>query len=233
MERFILGLLLTAIIGIVHYFGEQINKQLKAPKSVVTSFSAGISVSYVFLMLLPELHKGFQHFGDYTFLLAMIGFSGLHILEKVIYRHEKTLEDIKKDFKELHSVFLFVYHFGMGIVLYYILETNFLEGTLFFIPLLMHTAISSLSLKELNEDILDMRSVKILISLSGVLGVLTTHLVGISFREFHMILGLITGMFLHVVISDSMEADAMGEPSSFLLGVSAYTALITYLWTFL
>ena len=229
----LLGLLLTVILGIVHFFGEQINEKLIAPASIITSFSAGISVSYVFLMLLPELHKGFGQFGDYTFLFAMVGFAGVHMIEKAIYRHEKTLEDIKRDFKELHSVFLFIYHLGMGTVLFYILRTSPLEGTLFFIPLLLHTAISSLSLKELNEDVLDITSVKILISVSGVAGVLIASFTGVSFGQFHVILGIITGMFLHVVISDSMEAEAKGETWSFLLGIILYSLLIISLWTFL
>ncbi len=221
---------LSIILAAVHFFGEEINEKYPA-KGPITSFSAGITVSYIFLQLLPELTTSTQRFGNYTFLFALAGFATVHIAEKYIYHHDRDINELKHDFKLLHTVFLFLYHLGIGIILYFLLQTDLVHGILFFVPVLFHTAISSLSLKELHEDILDSTPVRLLVSISAPVGSFLAHLLSPTVTQFHIVIGLIAGMFLYIATSDSLTPESKGEPWSFLAGVLLYTAIILITWS--
>lgn len=225
-----LALGLGVLLAATHFFGEEINEKYP-PKGAVTSFSAGITVSYIFLQLLPELQTQAQNFGNYTFLYALAGFATVHIAEKYIYHHDKSVNDLKHDFRLLHTIFLFLYHLGLGIILYFLLNADVVHGVLFFVPVLLHTAISSLSLKELHEDILDSLPVKLTVSISAPTGVIISHLLNPTLTQFHIVIGLIAGMFLYIATSDSLTPQSKGEPWSFLSGVLFYTAIILLTWS--
>jgi hypothetical protein len=222
--------ILGAVIALVHYFGEEINDRLTATQHLLGAFAAGVTVSYIFLQLFPELTKGTEFFGDFHFLFALIGFSIIHIAEKWIVQHEKTIDDIKKDFKELHSIFLFVYHFVIGLLLYTLLTRDVTQGILFFVPVLLHTAVSSLSLKELHEEIMHTPLVEISVSLAVLFGVAAAAFMDIGLATFHVLLGLVTGTFLYLVIHDSLPS-RNGSSFGYVLGVILYLVVIAVTWS--
>ncbi|MDY6766358.1 MAG: hypothetical protein SVW77_03240, partial [Candidatus Nanohaloarchaea archaeon] len=52
----------------------------------------------------------------------------------------------------------------------------------------------------------------------------------ISTAVFHVLLGLVTGLFLYVVIRDSLPAEESGAPAYFLAGMLIYTAIVVRIW---
>lgn len=224
----VLPWLFAALLVIVHFFGEQIARHERHAE--LTSFATGVTVTYIFLQLLPEHHKGIEHLGEFGWFSALIGFSLLHAIEKYIYGHEKSVEQIRHDFKELHSSFLFAYYTMIGVILTYLVQRDVVHGTLFFIPVFLHTTISSLSLTELHDDIVNNRFVHMAIINAVVLGVLAATLVPIGPAMFHILLGVLTGMFLYIIIHDSMAQKTEGYVFSFLLGTVLYSGVIVYLW---
>lgn len=224
------GVIFALLIGIVHHLGERIDHMGYRHRPAIASFSAGAAVAYLFLQLFPELKQGVTYLGNYTFLYALFGFASVHMAEKWIYQHEGTFEDLKKDFKELHSVFLFSYYFAIGVVIQYLLGQSVVRGTLFFIPVFLHTAISSLALHELHEDVLERLPVKIAISSASLLGVLLSFSFHVRPETFFMVLGIVTGMFFYVVTRDAIPSADNGTVQSFFVGLVFYAVIIIATW---
>ncbi|MDY6771049.1 MAG: hypothetical protein SV186_03775 [Candidatus Nanohaloarchaea archaeon] len=192
-----------------------------------------MTVTYIFLQLLPELYRGVTYFGHHAFLLPLAGFTGMHLVEKYIYSHGKDPDELRNDFKELHSIFLFIYHFSLGIIAVFLLRISLIEGVLFFLPVLFHTAASSLSLKELHEDILENTVVRFLVAFSVVLGVGAAVLLDVTLSHYHSLIGVVTGLFMYVVIRDSLSAQGDSRPWGFLAGTLCYTGIILAAWSLL
>ena len=140
-----MGILLTAI----HYLSDSIRLLGHGHRMRVASFSAGAYLSYLVLDLLPSLFQDGTSPARLSLVFVLAGFSFFHLLEKALWRHRtKSVEDLRRELKEAHSAAFFLYHFILGILLVSIISTAGLRaGVLFFIPLLLITAVSSLSLK--------------------------------------------------------------------------------------
>ncbi len=219
------SILLAALLGISHFAGEEINEILDT-NLWLASTSAGITVSYVFLQLLPEFQEGIPVLGTEIFVFGMLGFSAMHLMEVMIYRHDSHVDELREDFRELHTASIFIYYIALGILLYRLATRSLVDAVLFFSPVLLHTAFSSLSLKELHEDVLNIGWVKFFLGSASVLGVFAASIVRITPLYFHSILGLIVGMFLYVSISDSIALRDEGHPLAFILGLTFYSGII-------
>jgi len=230
-SAFITALGFAAILAVVHFFGEEIDEQTYPRQHLIASFAAGLTVAYIFLQLFPEVHAGVDAAGNIVFLLSLGGFAAMHVTEKYIYHHDLTAEEFKEDFREFHSAFLFIYHLALGMIVWFLLQDSLARGTLFFIPVLFHTFVSSLSLTELDEEVLDSLLVKIAVSSSVLLGVILAHLLTITAFQFYTITAAVTGMFLYVVIRDSIKPGDATEPLGFLLGATLYTIIILLIWS--
>jgi len=225
----VLPWVLALVLALVHYFGESINDRIADTKHRIGSFSAGVTVTYIFLVLFPEMTNGTHYYGDFAFIFALIGFTAIRMTENWVVTHERDIEEIRKDYREIHSVFLFSYNFAIGMVFHYLTAVNVLEGMLFFVPVLLHTAVSSISLKELDEEILDIPVVEFGVSSAFLFGVSVSYLFTPTPDVFHVLLSLVTGTFLYLVIHDGLTAEN-SAPISYSAGIVLYTLFIVLTW---
>ncbi|GAG73755.1 unnamed protein product [marine sediment metagenome] len=97
-----LALILGVIFGIVFFIVDIYNEN--KTKEINTSLIAGITVTYFFVILLPEIDSGLEElpFGLYKFIGILIGFSTIHLTEKVILLRveQKSQVKLKEIFKE-------------------------------------------------------------------------------------------------------------------------------------
>lgn len=226
----VLALGFGVVLAITHFLGEHLDSADWTHRRGLASFAAGVTGAYAFLQLLPEHAGGVTHLGDAVFFFSLGGFLLVHVTEQLIYRYERNPREIRRDFKELHSLFLFSYYFAIGIVITDLTRVSVLAGTLFFLPVVLHTAISSMALTELHEDVLDVGWIKALVSGAVLIGVGAALAVPIPIGLFHALLGGITGMFLYVVIHDSLPEPGESAPFSFLMGVGFYGLVIVATW---
>lgn len=223
MELYI-GLGMAFLIGLVHFFGEEIDEYLTSKNLLFASFSAGLTVSYFFLAMLPEMSEASINI-EYEFLFALAGFSTFYIIEEVIYERESNLSKVKKEFKELHSIFIFSYHFAVGFLIFFLMEKGFNHALLFYIPVLVHTGVNSLAIKEMDEEMLDKAWIKIFASFSAVFGVLTSYLIDASEAASFSIFGFIGGMFLYIVVHDALDPKRE-RPIGFMVGVALFSLIV-------
>lgn len=223
----LLALVFAIILGIVHYHAESIH--LHKNKEKLISFGAGVMLAYLILDLFPMLFQGVGLLNNALFLFILLGFSLLHIIEKYIYQHASKQKKLR-ELKEAHSITFFIYYFIIGIILLEITSQNYLQGFLLFIPLLFHTTIGSISIKEIHHSIKEKQLVRIFLSSSPLIGALLASYIFIpSFINFAM-LGFISGVLLYIITREVIPKENKGDPVNFLLGISIYTTLIVITW---
>lgn len=223
----ILGTLSAFVIGLIHFFGEEVDEYLSSDSLFLASFSAGFTVSYFFLSMLPEIAEKSLSL-DYEFIFALMGFAAFYLVEEFIYERGSNLSEVRKEFKELHSVFIFSYHFAVGFILYFLFTQGFNQAFLFYVPVLLHTAVNSLAIKEMHEEMLNRLWVKLTASFSAVLGVIASYIVNPSEFLSFSIFGFIGGMFLYIVVHDALDPESE-RPLGFILGTVAFILLLTLL----
>ena len=219
-----IGLLMALALGLVHFFGEEIDEMMSTNNLFLASISAGFTVSYFFLEMLPQMTSG-SLIPDFEFIFALSGFSFLYIIEEFIYESESNLSEIRKGFKELHTVFIASYHLVVGFLIFFLLQNNASQALLFYLPVLMHSAVNSVAIKEMHEEMLDRLSIKLMASFSAVFGILLSYILNPSSNTAYSIFGFVGGMFLYIVVHDALDPKSE-RPTGFLIGIIAFLVLV-------
>jgi hypothetical protein len=108
---------LAISISIVQYFGEYFNQFFGNYLPYVLSFSAGISLTYIFIDLFPYFTSKAIFVDDSLFILLLLGFALINLIEKHIYQYSID-KNIKKEFLILNQISSISYYFIIGILVY-------------------------------------------------------------------------------------------------------------------
>ena len=221
-----IAVILAFLISVVHFLGEELEEYISGYREEIVSFSSGASITYIFGQLMPEFHRIAVESTDLIFLLPLFGFSSIHLLEKFVARSGLEQEKIRKDYVEIHSVFLFLYNGAIGYLIASLITESAVSGLLFFLPIILHVGVSSFSTTELHESFSRKTSVKFIISIAPLIGALAHNLGSFADQHFHLLFGTVIGMFFYVVIRDSIPGDEQGRPTEYLAGTLIYLAVI-------
>lgn len=219
----LIPILLALIIGAVQFFGEEIDEYTETYNFFLVSFSAGFTVSYFFSTLMPEVMNNISFPVQNASIL--VGFSIFYVLEEVLYERGQNLGEIKTEFKEAHSLFIVFYHISIGMILSFLANESFNQLYLLFFPVLLHTLVNSLSIKEMHEEMLENLNVKVIASLSTLIGVLIMIGFDISATMIYNVLGVVGGAFIYIVIHDALDP-RRERPIGFISGVTGFIALM-------
>lgn len=228
--EFLIPLFLATVVGLIHLGGERVHRHIQERKHFWTSLSAGVTVTYIFLVLLPEVYQGTEFLGNYEFLMVLTGFSTVYLFKELVYRETDDWKKLRKDLREFHTVFLSVYYFCIGVLFHTLGTSSMMDVYLLFVPVVLHTGFSSLALKKLHEDVLNMFSIKVAVSFSAVAGVLTAAYLPVSETVLYSVLGLISGMFFYIVMHDSLKPER-DSPEGYLTGLAIYSVVIIVIWS--
>jgi len=223
-----LAIIYGTLVSLLHFFSDYFSLKLIKYKEKLLSFGAGISIAYLFLELLPQIHEASKSLRELGYISILVGFASFHLLEKYVYQHVEG-EKLFKKLKQVHSIGFFIYYFIVGIVLYYITNQNFVAGTLFLIPVLFHASISSASAKEIHEDIKENKYWTLFLSSSTILGVLAFYFFNVPLTIIFTSLGFVIGALFYIIIKDILPEQKEGDPRYFVLGTILFLALIIIL----
>jgi len=218
MEIF-LPALLAVLIGAVHFFGEEIDELTGNYNFFLVSFSAGFTLAYFFVILIPETSKHSVLGLDNLSILA--GLSLFYILEEIVYERDENFGEIKYEFKEIHTLFVGLYYTAVGTILYFLYVNSMQQLLLFFIPVLIHTAVNSLAMKEMHEEMLENKLIQLIVSLSTLAGVIIGSLLDIPLNFLYTLLGVLGGSFIYIVVHDALDP-RRERPLGFITGVVVF-----------
>ncbi len=210
-------------MSIVHYFSERIGIKFKKCNSELASFSAGLSIAYIFLVLFPEFSYGISQENRLLFVSILFGFGILHLIEKYIYQHYPKAKVLKELALE-DSTISFIYHFIIGMIIVSFFNKTFSDGLLFFIPVMFYTAVSTLPVNMTKSKI-----VKFILASSTTLGVLFSMFIygsNTHHLAYILLLGFIIGALCFTVIRHSLPNGKKGKPLFFIIGVVIYSIII-------
>lgn len=228
---------------IVHFSSKYMKLSTSQPRSPWLSAFGGATIAYVFLYLLPELNKYLEvikdavgngwlsSFGDYTYLLALIGllvYFGLDILAK----NKKTTREEKKGSGSfsaflLHSSSFFLYNLIIG---YLLIREEFSSNwgmALYFLALAVHFIATDHTLKDLHKDDYDKYGRWFLVG-----AILTGWVVGMLLKVHEVIVGIsvsfLAGGILLNVFKDELKESTFKNYLAFLAGAVIIAVLV--LW---
>jgi hypothetical protein len=194
MEAVILG----ALIGIAHHYSEKFCAKCRSYNSELISLSAGISVTYIFLDLFPQFSNDVLQSNKLLFISLLLGFVLFHLVEKYIYQHSPKGK-LKRSLDTENTIASFTYHFCIGVILVTFTRLGIDRAILFFIPMILYTALSTLPVNPPKSKILHG-----LLSVSTVIGVLFAEFVVITPLIQTALVGFIIGILLFTVIRHSI-----------------------------
>ena len=220
-----LPIIFSLILGATHFWNEKIQIKQENLRIRLVSFVAGTAVTYVFLVLLPEVFEGFVLLDRFIFVTPLLGFVAAYLVEKYIYQHASP-QTLKERLVSLHSAAFFTYYLLIGVILVKLDKISNLNAFLFFLPILSYSAVGLIALEQIHSKVRDKFLVKLLLSSSVLIGVLIADfLLGIE-PAFNLLFGFIVGIFLYLALIDFVPREAKGRPEYFALGVLVYTLII-------
>ncbi|MFT4326575.1 MAG: hypothetical protein ACMXYK_03690 [Candidatus Woesearchaeota archaeon] len=214
-------IILGGVVSIIHYFSENVFFKFKRHFEKISSFSAGIALTYIILHLFPFFSEGANEINEFLFLSVLIGFLFFHLIEKVIYR-KAAKDSLQKDLAAEDSAVSFLYHFLVGILMVSFFEKGFQDGILFFIPILFYTGTSVMTV-----DITPNQFIKAGLALSTFIGaIFGKYFYVLSQEGLYAFLGFIIGALLFTVTRHSIPGGNKGEPFFFTMGIVFYSIIL-------
>ena len=220
----IVGYILALLLSIVDFFTEGLFSKASPNKMKFISFSAGVSVSYIFLILLPEIYSDAVTINKLLFLAVLFGFGVFHIVEKYI-RQNFTGPELRKEHRIVHSLTSFVYFFVVGFILLKLTESSALNAVLLFVPITLHIVIDSLPRRSTKKHHLRAISAS-----SPFLGAIAATFIDVGETGNVALLGIVGGALLYTVIRESLPREVKGRLMYFVTGLLLFTVLILLLW---
>jgi hypothetical protein len=217
------ALAFSTALALIHWKADSIRDQGLVDRRKLEDFAAGVTVSYVFIELLSEINTGASLLGPAVFGLVLGGFSVLHVAEEYIYA---TQEDTRSNFRLLHTGFLTLYYFVIGVALEIVTATSLRDGILLFLIVALESGISSLAVGELDPKFLESAWAKLLISAAPVAGTALAFATSPGRELYFAVFAPVIGMFFYVAIHDSLKPDSRGNPISYVIGVAFFMATI-------
>lgn len=240
--RIWLSFLCVLGFSLIHFFSKSMRFADKVPRSKFLSFSAGVAVAYVFVLLLPELNdyqqvllrelKGssWRYLENHIYIIALVGLVLFYSLERLVKisqknSHFKQPESASSGVFWIHIGSFFVYNATIG----YLLVQEEFDGPLgllfYFIALGVHFVTNDWSLRRDHKHVYD-RYGRNLLTLAILLGWLIGALTELNELVLSILQAFIAGGVILNVMKEELPQEQESSLGSFLIGSFGYAFLL-------
>lgn len=232
MVEYLLPLLLVFSLSVVQFLSSHVNIEQSRYRQQLISFAAAIALTYLLFSLFPKAYENSEGMTMTLYVPLIGGFALIYLLEKSFFKkfsERFSLRNLKSFHDELHVAVLLIYHFVIGSVLLEVLEDNLSAGLLFLPPLVMFTTIGNWSLHHKYLEQIPLR--RFLLASSTMLGALFARFLfaftGFAHTLEIILLNFVSGVFLFLVVRESLPRPKEGDPFFFIAGIIFYGILIS------
>lgn len=229
IDAFIMGL----VFIIIHLFANKLIPSKRIHRLKWFSFSGGLAVSYVFVYVLPTLHKEQLHvkqYGDYLSMeseLYFIGLLGVLIfygIQKVVRKAER--EDETKKARTLFWLQILFFGFYNMLVAYTIISHDVLgiQAVFYGLAVGLHFVAVAHDMWREYADIYN-KVGRYVLALGIVAGWVTGMTVQLSPLTESVIFAFISGAMILNVLKYELPPDEESHFITFAIGVVAYTTI--------
>jgi len=228
-------LLAAVFLVTVHLFGFQLRKLQSSHQRGWLSLGGGISVSYIFVHLLPELHEGELHLAEdghvlipgVEFPLFLIALLGL-LLFYGIERHARLSRKARRETFWTHLTAFAIYNLLVGELLTHLFEED-LAGLLFYcIAMAAHFLVNDLAMIRDYKE-LYLKKGRWILAAAPLLGWAAGIWLEIPHRWWLVIFSLVAGGTILNVLKEELPEEQNSNFKAFAGGALLYTALLILL----
>lgn len=245
--------LLAVGLAAVHIFAGKLRFLQVIPRSRYLSAAGGVSISYVFVHLLPEITERQSELVDGAetaalfpgivgeralFLVTLVGFAVFYGLERHIVRSQRTAEgqDVTSDAETSTSESAFWLHIGsfavynmlIGYLLLHREETGLANLFLFFSAMALHFFVNDYGLREHHQEAYT-RLGRWLLASAVVVGLVIGFLVEVPASVLGFLLAFLGGGVILNVIKEELPERRESSYKAFGAGIVGYTLLLLLL----
>ena len=101
-------IIIAVIMGLTDFIGHKISGLAAGHRDSILSFSSGLLISLLFLILVPNVISLGN--SEFLFLFMLVGFLLMHLAEKYICRHIIHKQELLEDLKIVHVIRFFNSH---------------------------------------------------------------------------------------------------------------------------
>ena len=234
------------IIGfiVVHFGSKYVKLSAASPRSFLFFLFGGATIAYMFLYLLPELHKYFDmvksnvgegwptFLDNYTYLLALVGlliFFGMDLFARS--RKEVDEEDSASSSLPVMIVHMSIFVFYNITIGYLLIRGEFISGmdkTIYFLALSAHFIVMDFTLKELHSEGHDKYG-RWILSAAVFIGWLT----GVAFElptwVLSIAISLLAGGIIFNVFKEELKESTFKNYFAFVGGALVIATLVMFL----
>lgn len=216
-------IIITLSMVVINLIGYWVNIDDKKIERYLHSFLSGISVSYLFLIVFPEISQ-FDY--TYKFFFMTFGFIIIHILQSGIvkFKDKKSKELLSL---RLHELVYVLYNILATMVVIEIFQIDPKLGIIVLISVFFHSLLNRYVLDELGlRNILEVRLTHLIISISPIIGLILSSWGNLTELWFQIIFSFSAGFILYISIREEIPKNNDRNPLMFLFGSMLIAILI-------
>ena len=238
----LITLLLAALLAVVHILAGRLRFVEAIPRSRWLSMAGGASVAYVFVHLLPELHKGQEaiertgagaelFFEHHAYLVALFGFALFYGLERLALlsrqksRGEKGEDSTEPGIFWIHILSFGVYNGLIGYLLLHLEEPGMWNRVLFSVAMALHFFVNDYGLRQHHKAAYD-RKGRWLLAAPIFIGWTVGMATEIAKAAIAVLLAFLAGGVILNVIKEELPEERESRFWAFALGAALYTVVL-------
>ena len=208
-------IIIAVVMGLTDFFGHKISGLIGGHRDTVLSFSAGLLISLLFLILVPDVISNGAP--EFLFLFMLVGFLLMHLAEKYIYKHVMHKQELLEDLKIVHIIGFGLDNFLIGFIIASLVELDFSVIITLAVPLFLQMLTSSISLDSIDTRLNDKYS-KIILSVLPIVGAILGIVLELEYLLTNYILAFVLGILFYMIIRDVLPQGRKGSAVLFISG---------------
>ena len=229
----------AAVLILVHFFSGKLKFLNSKPRSRWLSLAGGVSVSYVFIHLLPEIARGqrivdnqdseiLSYLEHHAYLLALSGLIAFYGLERMVRQHRRRLSEEAQTHGGvfwLHIVSFALYNILIG----YLLTHREADGPAsllwFTVAMVLHFLVNDFSLEQDHLKQFDRQGRWVLAA-----ALLVGWWLGVTWEISELAISawtaILAGSVILTVMKEELPEERESRFSAFLIGAFGYALVL-------